>query len=110
MQTFLQIHGLVYTVNDPQLSYTPAKKALVKFDVAANRKWNDDGGASHEESCFIECIGWGKLAENVSKYVDKGDPLFITGNLGQDRWEKDGQKHSRHTMTVTKVVFLKPKE
>ena len=110
MQTFLRIDGLVYTVNEPELSYTSSKTAIVKFSVCANRQWKDGGGAAHEESCFIECVCWGKLAESADKYVKKGDPLFITGNLNQDRWEKDGQKHSRHTMTVDRIVFLKPKE
>jgi len=110
MQTFLKIDGLVYVVNEPELSYTPSKTAIVKLSVCANHKWKDEGGAAHEESCFIECTCWGKLAENVSKYVGKGDPLFITGDLKQDRWEKDGQKHSRHLMTASKIVFIKPKE
>jgi len=107
MQTFLRIDGLVYAANDPMLSYTPSKSALVKFSVCANYKWKDDDGSAHEESCFIECICWGKLAESVSKYVVKGDPLFITGNLKQERWEKDGVNHSRHTVTISRVMFLK---
>ena len=110
MQTFIKMDCLVYAVNEPELSYTPSKTALVKLSVCANHKWKDEGGAAHEESCFIECTCWGKLAENVSKYVGKGDPLFITGDLKQDRWEKDGQKHSRHLMTASKIVFIKPKE
>ena len=97
-------------MNEPELSYTTSKNAVVRFSVAVNRKWKDDGGAAHEESCFIECTCWGKLAESVDKYVGKGDPLFITGNLNQDRWEKDDVKHSRHTLTLSRVVFLKPKK
>lgn len=110
MLTFLEVSGLVYTVNEPELRYLANKTAVVSFTVAANRKWTDEGGAKHEESCFIDCTCWAKLAEAVDKNVAKGDPLHVTGTLKQETWEKDGQKRSKHVLNVSRVVFLKPKE
>lgn len=110
MLTFFEVTGLVYVVNDPELQYTPNETAVATFSVAANRKWTNEGGTKHEESCFIECTVWAKLAELVSESVHRGDPLYIFGALKQDTWEKDGQKHSKHTLTLSRVVFLKPKE
>jgi single-strand DNA-binding protein len=110
MMTFLEVSGLVYVVNEPDLHYTPTGTPVVSFTVAANRKWTDEGGSKHEESCFIDCTAWSKLAEAIDKNVGKGDPLHITGTLKQETWEKDGQKHSKHVLTLNRVVFLKPKE
>ena len=110
MLTTLQVSGLVYTVNEPELRFTPNKTPVVNFTVAANRKWTDEGGSKHEESCFIDCVAFSKLAEAIDKNVSKGDPLYIEGSLKQERWEKDDEKHSKHVLTLGRVIFLKPKE
>jgi len=110
MLTFLQVSGLVYTVNEPELKYTTNKTPVVNFTVASNRKWNDEGGSKHEDSCFIDCVVFKSLAEVVDKNVHKGDPLYIEGNLKLERWEKDDQKHSKHSLMVSRVVFLKARD
>jgi single-strand DNA-binding protein len=110
MMTFLEVTGLVYAVNDPELRFTPNKTPVVSFTVAANRKWTDEGGSKHEESCFIDCTAWSKLAELIDKSVIKGDPLYVFGTLKQELWEKDNQKHSKHALTLSRCVFLKARE
>jgi len=109
MLTFLDVTGLVYVAKDPELSYTPAQTAVVKLSVAANRQWTDDAGTKHQESCFIDCTAWNKLAELINRNVAKGDPLYVTGTLRQESWDKDGHKQSKHSLTLMRVVFLKPK-
>lgn len=109
MLTMLKVTGLVYVCEDPELRYTPNQKAVVSFLVAANRSWTNESGNKVEDSCFISCQAWGNLAEAVNKSVVKGDPLYIEGNLKQDSWEKDGVKHTKHTVTCDTVVFLKAK-
>lgn len=110
MITFLAVKGLVYTVNEPELKYTLNKKPVVEFSVAANKKWTDQGG-SHEDSCFIDCVVFGKLAEAVDKNVRKGDPLYVEGDLKLEKWEDNqGNKHSKHKVILLRVIFLKPKE
>jgi len=108
--TFLEVTGLVYAVGDPELRYTATKAAVVSFTVAANSRWTDEGGSKHEESCFIDCTAWNKLAEWISKNVSKSDPLCISGRLKQETWEKDGQKRSKHVLSITRCVFLKARE
>jgi single-strand DNA-binding protein len=110
MLTFLQVSGLVYTVNEPKLKYTANKMPVVNFTVVSNRAWTDEGGSKHEDSCFIDCVVFKSLAEAVDKNVHKGDPLFIEGNLKLERWESDDQKHSKHSIMVSRVIFLKPRD
>ena len=110
MLTFMKLSGLVRTVNDPELHYTTSKKPVVEFTVASNRQWTDEGGSKHEETCFLDCTCFARLAEAVDKHVFKGDPLYIEGRLKLERWESDGQKRSKHSLAVEKVIFLKPKD
>lgn len=110
MLTGLRLYGLAYAVGEPELRYTPAKKAVVSLTLATNHQWYDDSNSKHEESCFIDCTCWGKLAEAVNEHVGKGDPLYVEGNLKQERWEKDDEKRTKHVLSLRRVVFLKPKE
>ena len=111
MMTFLKVRGLCRAVNEPDMRYTQNQKAVTSMTVATNRKWKDDGGVTREESCFLDCTVWGKLAESVAQYVKKGDPLYIEGKLELERWiADDGTKRQKIKAVLGCVVFLKQKE
>ena len=95
---------------DPQLSYTPNQTAVVDFGLAVNRKWSKDG-QQHEEVCFVDCVSFGKAAENINKYLAKGKPVLIEGRLTFDQWTaQDGTKHSKHKVSVQSFQFVGGKE
>lgn len=96
---------------DPQLSYTPNQTAVVDFGMASNRKWKGQDGQEHEEACFVDCRMFGKRAEVIANYLDKGSPLFVEGRLTFDSWEaQDGSKRSKHRITVENFQFIGGKE
>lgn len=92
---------------DPQLSYTPNQTAVVDFGVATNRKWTGQDGTAHDETCFVDCRAFGRMAENINKYMTKGKPIFLEGRLTFDSWTaQDGSKRSRLRVTVENFQFL----
>jgi single-strand DNA-binding protein len=92
---------------DPQLSYTPSQTPVVDFGLATNRKWTGQDGTQREETCFVDCRAFGRLAENINKYMIKGRPIFIEGRLSFDTWTaQDGTKRSKHRITVENFQFL----
>jgi single-strand DNA-binding protein len=92
---------------DPQLSYTPNQTAVVDFGLAVNRRWTARGGEKKDETCFVDCRAFGRLAENINKYMSKGRPLFVEGRLTFDTWTaQDGSKRSKHRVTVENFRFL----
>jgi len=92
---------------DPQLSYLPSQTAVVDFGLAVNRKWKSKGGEDKDETCFVDCRAFGRTAENLNKYMNKGDPLFVEGRLTFDSWTaQDGTKHSKHRVVVESFQFL----
>lgn len=96
---------------DPQLSYLPSQTAVVEFGMAVNRKWKSKEGENKEEVCFVDCRAFGKTAENINKYVHKGDPFFIEGRLTFDSWTaQDGSKRSKHRVIVDNFQFLSQKD
>ena len=50
---------------------------------------------------------WGKTAEAVAEYVQKGERICASGRLGHDSWEnKDGQRRQTTEVHANEVVFL----
>ena len=92
---------------DPQLSYTPSQTAVVDFSLAINRKWTAADGQKREETCFVDCNAFGKTAENINKYCQKGNPLLVEGRLTFDSWQaQDGSKRSKLRVTVERSQFI----
>ena len=92
---------------DPQLSYLPSQTPVVDFGLASNRRWTASDGTQRDETCFIDCRAFGRMAENISKYCSKGRPLLIEGRLTFDQWETpEGAKRSKHRITVESFSFV----
>jgi single-strand DNA-binding protein len=92
---------------DPQLSYLPSQTPVVEFGLAVNRRWKGKSGEDRDETCFVDCRAFGRLAENINKYMSKGRPLFVEGRLTYETWTaQDGSKRSRHRVMVENCQFL----
>lgn len=92
---------------EPQLSYLPSQTAVVDFGLAVNRKWKSKDGENKEEACFVDCRAFSKSAENINKYLNKGNAVLVEGRLTFDSWTaEDGTKHSKHRVTVERFQFL----
>ena len=92
---------------DPELRYTPNGTAVVDFGMAMNRRWTGRDGQKAEDTCFVDCQAWARLAEVISEYCRKGSPLFVEGRLQLDTWEgRDGQKRSRIRVVVEGFQFI----
>jgi single-strand DNA-binding protein len=107
MTNFNKVLLMGNLTRDPQLSYTPSQTAVVDFGLATNRRWTGQDGSQREETCFVDCRAFGRLAENINKYMSKGRPIFVEGRLTFDSWTaQDGSKRSKHRVTVENFQFL----
>jgi single-strand DNA-binding protein len=92
---------------DPQLSYTPNQTAIVDFGLATNRKWTAQDGQKREDTCFVDCTAFGRPAETINKYCQKGKQLMVEGRLTFDSWQaQDGTKRSKLKVTVESFQFI----
>jgi single-strand DNA-binding protein len=107
MASYNRILLLGNLTRDPQLSYTPNQTAVVDFGLATNRKWTAQDGSAREETCFVDCRAFGRMAENINKFMRKGRLIFVEGRLTFDTWTaQDGSKRSKHRVTVDNVQFM----
>jgi len=90
---------------DAELKHLNTGTAICIFFIAVNRsvkrgdKWED-------EASFFDVSLFGKQGEAVAQYLTKGQQVAVAGELKQDRWEKDGQKHSRVVIVADTVQLL----
>src|SRR6266480_6008116 len=82
--------------------------AGVDFGLAVNHKFRTKTGEDREEVCFIDCSCFGKGAEIINQYCQKGKPILVEGRLKYDTWEdkQGGGKRSKHSVVVDNFQFL----
>ena len=107
MPSFNQVLLMGNVTRDPQLKALPNGSQVADFGLAVNRKYRTAGGEDKEETCFVDCAAFGKQAEVIAQYCDKGKPLFVQGRLKYDTWDdKQGGKRSKLSVVVENFQFI----
>ena len=71
---------------DAELRYTTNEKAYSKFSIA-----NNEGYGENKKTTFFNCTLWGKSAENLNRFLIKGQKVLITGKVEiNDYKDKEG--------------------
>jgi single-strand DNA-binding protein len=93
---------------DPEVRYTPKGMAVCDISLAINHKYTTEGGEKKQDVTFIDCTAWGKTAELIGQYLNKGSSLYVEGRLTTESWEgkQTGAKRSRMKVTVEVMQFL----
>lgn len=95
---------------DPELKSTNNGKYFCRFSLASNRQiYNRDTQESRDEVGFFDCVAWGKSAEILHKYVQKGRRICVEGSLRWSSWEHEGKKLSKVEINVEGFQFLDSK-
>ncbi|RJP48790.1 MAG: single-stranded DNA-binding protein [Anaerolineaceae bacterium] len=107
MTSFNKVILLGNLTRDPEVRYTPNGSAVASFTLAVNRKYRQ-GDETKEEVSFIDCVAFGKTAEILGQYVNKGDALLVEGRLAQRRWDdkETGQKRSKVEVHIQSFTFM----
>ena len=83
---------------DVNLRYTPQNQAVGQFTLSVNRNFKNQNG--EYDADFINCVIWGKSAENFANWTKKGNLVGITGRVQTRNYEnQQGQR-----VYVTEVV------
>ena len=108
MASFNKVLLMGNLTRDPQLKYLPSQTAVVEFGIACNRKFRTANGEDKEEVTFVDVTSFGKQAEVINQYFQKGKPIFIEGRLKFDSWEdkQGGGKRSKLTVVIENFQFV----
>ena len=84
----------------PELKDTTTGSTLANLALATKKTWNDKAGVKQERTEWNQVTIFGKLAEIVGQYCDKGTKLYLEGELETQKWQ-DKQGNDRFT---TKII------
>lgn len=85
----------------PELNYTMEGKSVLNITLALNRNYRNTKGETDTD--FVLCTLWGKIAENTSKYCQKGAMIGLTGRI-QTRYYEEGEKRKYITEVIADSV------
>ncbi len=92
---------------DPEMRFLPSNMPVAQIGLAVNEKWKNKQTDQWEERVnFIDCEAFGRTAEVINQYFQKGKPILIEGKLRLDQWEKDGQKRSKLKVVIDSFEFV----
>ena len=92
---------------DAELRYTPGGAAVATLNLATTETWNDKEGQRQEKTEWHRVILWGKQAETLNQYLQKGKQIYVEGRLQTRQWDdKDGNKRYTTEVRGDRVVLL----
>ena len=85
----------------PELRTTTSGKEVCSFDIACERSYSANG---QRETDFLPCVAWGKTAQFVSQYFDKGSMIAVNGSLQTRKYQdKQGNNRTAYEIQVREV-------
>ena len=93
---------------DLELRYTGSNKAYCRFNLAVNKNYKNEYG--EYETDFIPVTVWGKPAENLVQYQNKGSLILVDGSISVNNYtDKDGNNRTSFEVMTSNVQFLNSK-
>jgi len=97
-------------VRKPTERPLPSGQKLAQFTVATNYVWRDYRSKEKKDKTeFHVVIAWGKLADIVIAYLDKGSRIYIEGRLQYRTWrDAKEQAHKSTEIIADELIMLSP--
>ena len=96
------LHGRIS--QDLELKTLPNDNKVVNFGIAVRNDFKNANG--EYESQFFNCTAFGKTAEHICNYYNKGKEILVTGRLNNRSWETEsGEKRYATDIIVYSTEF-----
>ena len=93
---------------DPELRKTNSDVSFATFTLAVDNVAKEADGT--RGTCFLDCRIYREAAENLAKFVRKGNKVAISGSINQRNFvRQDGTKGKAYEIIVDAVEYLTPK-
>lgn len=96
--------------NDSEPKWLPSGDPVVEFTLAVNgTRWSSEQQAQVVKTTFIRVKAYSEVATRlVDAGVEKGDDLYVLGELIQEEWEKkDGTKERKTGVVAFQVTLIR---
>ncbi|MBX3214791.1 MAG: single-stranded DNA-binding protein [Labilithrix sp.] len=90
---------------DPELRVTQGGQAILKLRLATTETYLDRNNTRQERTEWHSVTLWGKRGEALSKFLTKGERVFVEGSLRTSSYEKDGEKRYRTEIVASNIIL-----
>lgn len=91
---------------DPESRALDNGNKVARFQLATNRSWTDNNGESQQRTEWHRIVAWNKLSEIVSKYLKKGDRVYIEGEIRYRTYEDAGVTKYTTDIIAQQLIML----
>lgn len=97
---------------DPELRYSPQGMANTRITLAVDRGYNQqkrqEAEAQNQPTAdFINCVAFGRTAELIANYFNKGNRIGLVGRIQTGSYNKqDGTRVYTTDVLVSSVEFI----
>ena len=92
----------------PEMRYTATNSAVANLSIATTESWKDrESGEMRDKTEWHKVVFFGKPAETIEKYLDKGSKIYVEGKLQTRKWQdKDGNDRWTTEIVGNQFNFL----
>ena len=92
-----------------ELRQTSTGKSMIYFNLAVNRNFKNEQG--EQTADFINCVAFGKQAENMTRFLTQGSLIAVEGRISTRNFQgNDGKTVYVTEVVVGNVTFLESKK
>jgi single-strand DNA-binding protein len=105
IMTMVNVTIVGYLTKTPQLQMFQSGKVKTNISLGVSYPSRTDSAVEHVDYYKVEA--WGRTAENVVKYLQKGNQIVATGRMAFEHWtDQSGRERSTPVITATQITFL----
>ena len=92
---------------NPEVKTLESGTKLAKMSIATNETYKNSKGERVTDTQWHNIVAWGKTADIIEKYLEKGSEVAVEGKLVNRNYvNKDGVKQYITEVQVNEVLML----
>lgn len=92
---------------DPEIKETDGGYKIAKASLATNESYKNSKGEKVTETMWHNLVAWGKTAEFMTKYLQKGTEVVVEGKLiNRNYTDKSGVKKYVSEIQVNDLLIV----
>ncbi|HJL25617.1 MAG TPA: single-stranded DNA-binding protein, partial [Polyangiaceae bacterium LLY-WYZ-15_(1-7)] len=92
---------------DPEVQYTQSGMARMRMRLATTESFVKRSGERDEKTEWHTVIVWGKRAEALGKFLQKGRTICVEGSIEYRQWEdREGNKRNSTQIRARNIILL----
>ncbi|MEO9870536.1 single-stranded DNA-binding protein [Ekhidna sp.] len=96
--------------NEPEVRTFESGKKMATFSLATNETYYNNKGEKVTDTQWHNIVVWGKKADVVENYLNKGSEIAMEGKLLNRSYEKDGETKYITEISLNELLMMGKKD